>query len=72
MSNREFRQINLELDAIRQIELSENIVICRSCTGTGTINKNYKNKDGSISLLKDENCEDCKGRGVVAERIESW
>jgi len=72
MSYSEFRKINEELNAIIILEKSESIVICKSCTGTGIIDKNFRNKDGSASLIKDQTCSDCRGKGVVAEKEETW
>ena len=70
MSLQEFRDINRELQAISRIQTKENIVICQFCTGKGYLNKNFRNKDGSATLLKDKTCDSCKGKGVVVFRNE--
>lgn len=69
---KEWKNIQTENESIMKLEEKESLVYCKSCTGKGYVNKNFRNKDGSVSLIKEQNCDVCKGIGVVAEKITSW
>lgn len=68
---RDWKTVQDENKTLRELQEKENVVFCKSCSGKGYVNKNFRNNDGSVSLIKDQNCDVCKGIGVVAEKITS-
>lgn len=46
--------------------MPEFLELCPACNGKEYVFKNFRNKDGSASLIPEQNCGVCKGKGVMA------
>ncbi len=51
--------------------MTEFLIPCPSCDGSGVAHHNFRNKDGSASLIKEKNCMVCKGKCVMVKQ-EEW
>lgn len=55
---------------MRAYGMPEFLIPCSACDGSGVTNHNFRNKDGSTSLIKEQTCMVCKGKCVMVENRE--